>query len=123
MPLTSTLHTSPDEKAYALVETNMQSPTFRGFHRYQLIIVNREDRMSEFRRDLGPAKNFEARQFRIPSLWLHTVGELQDMADNLRDEVATPNEHLPVADGDDMLQRALDLDQAVRDHRKGKRNY
>lgn len=123
MPLISTLHVNPDEKAYALVETNLQSPTFKGFHRYQLIIVNREDRMSEFRRDLGLAENFKARQFRIPALWLHTVGELQDMADDLREEVSTPNEHLPVPDGDDMLQQVLDLDQAVKDHRKGKRNY
>lgn len=123
MPLTSTLFVHPDEKAYALVEVDLQSPTYKGFHRYQLIIVNREDRMAEFRRDLGLAENFNARQFRVPSLWLHTVGELQDIADDLRDTTSPPSEHLPVPGGGDMLQRMLDLDSAVKAHKKGKRSY
>ncbi len=121
MPSTLTIH--PDEKAYALVELNLQSPSMKGFHRYQILLVNRDDELTEYRWDLGPTDNFTSREFRIPALWLHTVGEVQDMADDLRDTTSQPNELLPVADGDDMLQRALDLDQAVRDHRKGKRNF
>lgn len=87
---------SMDEKAFHLSEVHLQSPGSRGWRRYQIIYVNRDDRLTEFRRDLGPAQNFQhAEQFRIPGgvvdpqtgryELLHTVGELVDIADFLRD--------------------------------------
>lgn len=47
--------------------------------------MNRGDKLAEYRTELGLAQNFSAIQFRIPALWLHTVGELKAMADDMRD--------------------------------------
>lgn len=87
---------SPDERAYALIELNMtpysfskggrkfRPKTFSGKHRYQVVYVSRGDRLAEYHRDLGDAALFNFGPLRIPSLWEHTVGELQEIADNVR---------------------------------------
>lgn len=68
-------------------EVHLQSPDSRGFHRYRIIIVNRDGKLSEFREDMGLAKNFKGiRQFNVPSLWEHSVEELLDIANTLRNE-------------------------------------
>lgn len=74
-----------DERAWLLAEINLvsQKPG-GGLRRIQQIIVNRDDRLVEFRRDLGPASAFQASQFRIPSLWEHTVEELMALAEHER---------------------------------------
>ena len=64
----------PDEKAYTLVELDQMSPDYKGKRRYQLTYVNRGDQIAEHRKDLGASRRFKAAQFRIPSLWEHTVG-------------------------------------------------
>jgi len=75
------------EKAYGLTEINEQSPGSKGFHRYQVIQVNRDGHLANFRRDMGPVSNFKGvKQLRIPSLFEHTVDELMDMAVELRNE-------------------------------------
>jgi len=93
-PIATTV--SPDELAYALVEVVLTPYSFTkggrkfrpkswsGKHRYQVILVNRGDRLAEYHRDLGDAALFESGAFRIPSLWEHTVGELQEIADHVR---------------------------------------
>lgn len=74
-----------DEKAWGLFEIHEQSPGSKGFHRYQIIQVNRDGKIAEFRRDMGSAKGFKGvNQIRIPSLWEHTVDELMDIANHLR---------------------------------------
>ena len=74
-----------NEKAYGLGESHKQSPGSKGFRRYQTIIVLRDDELAEFRRDLGPAKNFRGvNPIAIPSFWEHSVDELMDIADELR---------------------------------------
>ena len=74
-----------DEKAWELIEVNLQSPGNRGWHRYQILRVLRDGNIAEWRRDLGESKNFKGvNQLRIPSLWEHTVDELFDLADELR---------------------------------------
>lgn len=75
----------PDEKAYLLGERNLPFPR-RGWRRIQIVIVNRGDRLAEWRKDLGPAASFTAQPFDVPSLWEHTVGELWDIADLQRDQ-------------------------------------
>ena len=76
-----------DEKAWGLFEIHEQSPNHKGFHRYQIIQVMRDDKVAEWRKDMGLAKNFKkARQIRIPSFNEHTVDELMALADNLRYE-------------------------------------
>ena len=68
-------------------EVHLQSPGSRGFHRYRIFMVNRDGRLAEFREDMGEAKNFKGmRQFNVPSLWEHTVSELLDIAETLRNE-------------------------------------
>ena len=73
-----------DEKALGLYELNMQSPGSKGFHRYQIILVLRNGRQAEFRKDLGLAKKFIRNQIRIPSYLEHTVGELMEIAESVR---------------------------------------
>lgn len=76
-----------NEKAYGLVELHMQSPNSKGFHRYQIILVNRDGHRAEFRRDMGLARNFKGvNSIILPSYWEHTVDELMGLADELRDE-------------------------------------
>ena len=76
-----------NEKAQAYQEVHIQSPGSRGFHRYRIILVNRDGRLAEYREDMGLAKNFKGiRPINIPSFWEHTVDELRDLADSLRNE-------------------------------------
>lgn len=88
-----TLQVSPDEPCFGLAEMNLQGPSYRGFHRYQIVYVIRADHLAEHREDLGLAARFHADQFRIPGgvvsdlgryEIVHTVGELRDIADQLR---------------------------------------
>ena len=70
-----------------LYEVHEQSPGSRGFHRYQIIHVVRDGHIAEFRKDMGLARRFKGvRQFRIPSYMEHSVEELLDMAESLRNE-------------------------------------
>ncbi len=83
----ATLEVNVNEKAYSLQEFHEQSLGSKGFHRYRVIMVNRGDRLAEYREDMGLAKNFKGiRQFNIPSLWEHSIAELLDLADTLRNE-------------------------------------
>lgn len=76
-----------NEKAVELREVNEQSPGSKGPHRYQIITVIRDDQLAEWRKDMGPSKNWKGvRELRIPSLLEHTVDELFDLADDLRQD-------------------------------------
>ena len=94
-----------DEPCFSLVEMNLQSPGSAGWHRYQILHVVRHDRLSEYRVDLGPAASIKANQFRVPGgvidevsgriEILHTVGELMDIADYLREGDCAPPQYEP----------------------------
>ena len=89
MIILATSYVLGNEKAYSLQEAHLQSPGSGGFHRYKIIIVNRDGRLAEYREDMGLASNFKGiRQFNVPSFgtWEHTVDELLDIADTLRTE-------------------------------------
>jgi len=87
MLIPATTLVSGNEKAYSLQEVHLQSPGSRGFHRYRILIVNRDGKLAEYREDMGLAKNFKGiRQFNVPSLWEHSVEELLDIANVLRNE-------------------------------------
>ncbi len=86
-----------DEPCMGLFELNFQSPGNKGFHRYQIILpVREEGRIYEYRKDMGPAKRFKGvDQLRVPGgvrlpngklMVAHKVGELIDIADQLRDK-------------------------------------
>ena len=86
------LEVQDGEKAFALYEINEQSLGSRGMHRYQIILVNRGDKLAEFRIDMGSATKWKGIRFiNIPSLWEHSVGELQFIAGTIRDESAQDN--------------------------------
>ena len=92
--------------------------------RYQIIIVNRNDQLAEYREDLGLASDFDAIQFRIPSFWVHTVGELKEMAETLRlNEPSYLHEAIPVPDSEKFWRRYNDLNEGIRAYRKGKKHY
>ena len=76
-----------DEHCWALFEIHEQSPNSKGFHRYQIIYVNRDGNLAEWRKDMGPSSKFKGvKQLRIPSLWEHTCDQLMNLADELRGE-------------------------------------
>jgi len=89
-----TTYALKDEPCLGLYELNLKSPDQRSRRRYQILTVIRNDKPAEFRKDLGLAKKIKVDQFRIPGgvrdeatgrfEVLHTVGELQDIADYLR---------------------------------------
>ncbi len=82
-----------DEPCLSLKEISRQSPDSKGFHRYQIIQVLRDDKIVEFERDLGLSSNIKVDQFRIPGGYtrgnggviVHNVGELIDIAAQLKD--------------------------------------
>ena len=87
MLIPATLYVLPNEKAYSLQEVHLQSPGSKGFRRYRILIVNRDGNLAEYREDMGLALNFKGiRQFNVPSEWEHSVAELLDIADVLRNE-------------------------------------
>ena len=84
--VTATVSVNDDEKAWAYLEVEEQSPGSHGFHRYRIIYVNRNGNIAEYRDDMGEAKNFKGakKAIHIPSVWEHSVAELIDIADYLR---------------------------------------
>jgi hypothetical protein len=87
---------SMDEYAYSLKELIQQSPGNRGWHRYMIVKVPRNGKLVEFRKDLGAARKWKnVQEFSIIGAipdyttgrveWVHTVGELVDIADWMRD--------------------------------------
>lgn len=89
--LPTTLTVSDDEPCVLLAELDLQSPGSRGFRRYQILIVVRDDRPAEFRTDMGPPTKEESIRVlgsienagRIEIL--HTVAELREIADHIRE--------------------------------------
>ena len=90
---TPVLSVSMDEPAFNLSEVYLLTPDSAAWHRYQVILVIRGDKLAEFQRDLGPRGKFSVGEFRIPGGLthtngkieiVHTVGELVDIADTLR---------------------------------------
>lgn len=47
-----------NDVAYMLREENMVTADRKGWNRFQIIVVERNDRMVEYHRDLGPASDF-----------------------------------------------------------------
>ena len=91
--LPATLEVSYDEPAFNLSELIQPAPVGPP-RRFQIILVIRNDALAEYRIDLGPESDFIAPEFRIPGgivdestgrgEILHTVGELKDIAIEMR---------------------------------------
>lgn len=115
---TATLTVRLDEPAFLLQELNLPAPDFKSKRRYQIIKVVRQDKLVEWRRDLGLAGGFAARQFNILGGYVdeqtgrgqtwETVGSLMEMADQMRE----PDREV-VSDDPDSVSR--DWTQAFHD--------
>lgn len=85
MPTTSYL--DPNEKVYWLVECAASSQDYSGAKRYQMVYVNRDDKIAVFVRERPVTdEDKHARNFQIPSVWEYSVAEITDYADAMRDE-------------------------------------
>lgn len=92
--LFGTHYVLPDEPCLELKELNEPRPDSKGVHRYQTVVVVRNDKLVHYRRDLGPAKACTAVEFFMPGgmrdpdtgriyIW-ETVGRLMEAADDER---------------------------------------
>ena len=96
MPKRQVARVDTDEFCMRLSELNMVGPGLDAVHRFQCFIVVRNDRLVEFRRDLGPMGFYKAEEFNIlggarddDTGVLHIVsriGKMLDIADKLRQE-------------------------------------
>jgi len=109
-----------DEKAYLLSEKNFLTPDNKARHRYQIILVNRGDELTEFRRDLGPRSEHTAMEFQVLGLWVHTVGELLDIADHLRGRPEEQNIFVPRGEDSNLWERYFDQQEQKQWQRRGK---
>ena len=75
----------PDEPAWLLRETNELDKAKRSLRRRQRVWVNRNDQIVFFTKDLGAAASFTYPELQIPAEWVHTVAELQGIAEQVRD--------------------------------------
>ncbi len=82
-----------DEPCLGLAEKDIQSPNYKGFHRYRIVEVMRNGTPTQYRKDLGQSSNFKGvDSIAILGGWQdgnelhieHTVGELIEIAEALR---------------------------------------
>jgi|TARA_R110000751_G_scaffold20837_2_gene60607 hypothetical protein len=97
-----------DEPALRLEELNVQGIKGQGMQRRQFIHVIRDDRRAVWSQDLGNADSFHAPPFRIPSLMEHTVEELREIADQLRESKQGANRIQELSEASTMLEDAIE---------------
>ena len=85
-----------NEMAYSLIETDMTPwraslggerftpDSYIGLRRYQLIGVNRDDRITLWVHDMGPAEDYDFGALEVLCLWEETVEWAQDIANDIR---------------------------------------
>ena len=76
----ATTYVLGDEKALALYEVNLMTPL--GRRRQEIIWVVRDDKLAEYREDMGKVTKED--EIRIPSYLEHTVNELREMASQMK---------------------------------------
>ena len=98
---------SPDEPCLRLSELYQLDENNSNLRRYQMIYVIRYDQPAKHMLDMGPYESFTAPEDHLPGAVkddqtgrvtiVHTVGELQDVANALRDqpqEQVKPRRHI-----------------------------
>lgn len=73
-----------DEMVWSLYEQDELTYDGKRLVRVQVIRVDRDGRLTEFRRTLGPASAFTAEPFAIMVLNTESVGRIMDKAENYR---------------------------------------
>ncbi len=99
----------PDEKAYWLVESTYSYPSYKGKKRFQLIWVNREDRLAAWVGVVDDDQGVDYPEFRIPSLWEHSVDEMQYMAQQLRFDDTLDNLMKEQAENSTLIKDFMEL--------------
>lgn len=106
---------SPDEKAWWLVEVittplaiqkrfkQLHLSDMAGRHRYQIVTVNRGDRLARHITDMGDAKLYGCGGLNLPGLWENTVGQLRETADSWRSDQAWERQVIADAQGGSTL--------------------
>ena len=103
----------PDERAYVLAEYNLNlPPAFRGFRRYRIITVNRDDKLIAFKKDMGPAELFVTPEFRILGLWEYSVAELWEMADRNQENMYWVNKTVELQGESTLIKRVIEQAEA-----------
>ena len=130
LPVTTAL-VSTDEKGYLLTE-NWREVPMRGKHRIQRIWVARADRLAVFETAMGPWEP-DAMPFQIlsgidddpPLHWAYKVGELREIADNLRTNPNDPKERpaKTAAEFTKVLFENIEERAALRKHRTTSGRY
>ena len=82
MPTVQPLHV--DEEAQSLYEEDRLSDDGKQLVRVQAIRVYRGGRLVEFPRVMGPVRDWQYGPFLIPAFGAHSVGEVMDMAEQIR---------------------------------------
>jgi hypothetical protein len=92
--LMSTYYVNLSEPCLGLFELDFPAPKTNERHRFLIVQVLRNDKIVEFRKDLGASKTFPHDQIRIPGgakdeetgkFYIeHTVGELLNIAEQIR---------------------------------------
>ena len=76
-----------DERVFSLREEHLLASHAKAEHRYQIIVVERNDNLMEFTRDMGPASDYkDVGDIFILSLFEDSVDAVMDMADAIREE-------------------------------------
>lgn len=75
---------SADEKAWALYERDVMTPDGKHEYREQVIRVTRGERLVEFGIVLGASSRWTCGPFAVMSLGEDSVGQVREMADNIR---------------------------------------
>ena len=105
----ATHYVTDDEPCMNLAEVNLVSPHDGKWHRYEILMVIREDELAEYRRDMGLRSKFKHKEkpdglrivggfydpFTHERCIEETVGRLRDMAFQIREAPAFDKQDLP----------------------------
>ena len=96
-----------DEPAIRLEELNVPGTIGREMRRRQFIHVVRDDERAVWSEDLGPSDSFHSPEFSIPSLMEHTVAELLEMAEKLRNSRAGHDRLVELGESSSLIEDAI----------------
>ena len=97
-----------DEPALRLEELKVQGIKGQKMQRRQFIHVVRNDKRAVWSKDLGDAESFHAPPFSIPSLLEHTVAELREIADQLRESKDSNTRLNELSEASTLINDAID---------------
>ncbi len=110
-----TEHVNLDEKAWRLVEIVMtpydmskggkrfKPQSWLGRRRWEVVWVLRNDRLAQHITDMGDAGLYNFGAINIPACWEHSVAELREIAEKVRNDGAWEREVIANVQGESKL--------------------